>query len=726
MKLVEYKNLCDKIATEEAEHGPDLLSLSNRSAEENELLRQGKLIDTFLTNTATQLTTTGLHQLYSKLSDRELVVFFRNNHFSTLFSYNGQLFNLVTDAGYLQEPSVVWEILDGIDGSSEYFNHLFEPLSAFQTGASTSSNDAGLEINARRSPTSNSHYLGTVAAPPPGHVLSSAVCAAGTIKQMAASINTRQSSQQNLLSPSSTSNSPTRQTSRQDVLGAESSKSASILAPPLPEIDLMVFDEPPLSSGPNHVSQILDTDDQTAANTSAATPQLTSTGEQQASAPKTKKELEREERWRRAKELASSHAGLFKEGAVANSAPAAVERAGQNETSVSTVDSNRVDSLNPATADEGVSSASPRSDPLRVIAAYQQDLNLKKAHPTNTSESHSTSDERPGDTRSSPPFDSTLDTAPDQSNAPHRHLLGGIEGGESKYEEEFHPQHHIDSSSNNSSKSNSGNGGVVVGTKEEGDDFVYDPSAFGEDHHPSSISSSAAAGLAFGVGFEGHAFRTDEEDSDFQMALKLQQELDAQVRSGSSSRPSPHSGSSSGGGGKSNIRRGGATHKPGSSSSAAAAIINEEEETTLEEVNRTLVTFDHMDQHEIDREIEERIRQQQLHLIYNPPSSSSASSQNTYHNGIQRVSNAPNNSNANYRGAGAGRDMDFETSGLSGEDLGFVLTQEERDAQAAMLLQFEEDNSQTGIQNNIKNNRSAMFRSTSERDREKAAAKKKD
>jgi hypothetical protein len=35
--------------------------------------------------------------------ERELVVFFRNNHFSTVFKLHGALFLLVTDQGYLHE-----------------------------------------------------------------------------------------------------------------------------------------------------------------------------------------------------------------------------------------------------------------------------------------------------------------------------------------------------------------------------------------------------------------------------------------------------------------------------------------------------------------------------------------------------------------------------------------------------------------------------------------------
>jgi hypothetical protein len=43
----------------------------------------------FLEDTKGQLTVYGLRQLKAKLSESDLVVFFRNNHFSVLHKYNG-------------------------------------------------------------------------------------------------------------------------------------------------------------------------------------------------------------------------------------------------------------------------------------------------------------------------------------------------------------------------------------------------------------------------------------------------------------------------------------------------------------------------------------------------------------------------------------------------------------------------------------------------------------
>jgi hypothetical protein len=47
------------------------------------------------------------------------------------------LYLLVTDAGYLDEPTVVWERLNEIDGDSEYFDENFRPLNASQTRQQT-------------------------------------------------------------------------------------------------------------------------------------------------------------------------------------------------------------------------------------------------------------------------------------------------------------------------------------------------------------------------------------------------------------------------------------------------------------------------------------------------------------------------------------------------------------------------------------------------------------
>lgn len=84
--------------------------------EQRILLRDGRVIDDFLRRSASQLTYHGIVKLYEFLNDRQLAVFFRNNHFSTMFFYNGQLFLLMTDLGYVDQPHVVWELLENVKG----------------------------------------------------------------------------------------------------------------------------------------------------------------------------------------------------------------------------------------------------------------------------------------------------------------------------------------------------------------------------------------------------------------------------------------------------------------------------------------------------------------------------------------------------------------------------------------------------------------------------------
>lgn len=77
-------------------------------------LAQGYQVDKFLRASASQLTYEGLMSLHRDVKERELSVFFRNNHFCTMFKYEGRLFLLVTDLGYASQPTIVWECLDSV------------------------------------------------------------------------------------------------------------------------------------------------------------------------------------------------------------------------------------------------------------------------------------------------------------------------------------------------------------------------------------------------------------------------------------------------------------------------------------------------------------------------------------------------------------------------------------------------------------------------------------
>jgi hypothetical protein len=94
--------------------------------EENVLLYSGPIIETFLEETSNQLTYYGLVSLHESMQERQVAAFFRNNHFSTILKYRGYIYSLVTDQGYSNEPSVVWELINEINGDTDYYNDQFE------------------------------------------------------------------------------------------------------------------------------------------------------------------------------------------------------------------------------------------------------------------------------------------------------------------------------------------------------------------------------------------------------------------------------------------------------------------------------------------------------------------------------------------------------------------------------------------------------------------------
>ncbi|XP_052209939.1 uncharacterized protein LOC127813172 [Diospyros lotus] len=88
--------------------------------------RQGELIRSFLKNNASQLTIYGLFCLQDGLKERELCVFFRNNHFNTMFKYDGELYILATDQGYINQPDLVWEKLNEVNGNTVFMTGSFK------------------------------------------------------------------------------------------------------------------------------------------------------------------------------------------------------------------------------------------------------------------------------------------------------------------------------------------------------------------------------------------------------------------------------------------------------------------------------------------------------------------------------------------------------------------------------------------------------------------------
>lgn len=104
---LSYNQLVEKII--EFKHSADSSQVS-----------EGLIAEQFLESTATQLSYHGLCELNTTAKEGELSVFFRNNHFSTMIKHKGHLYLLVTDQGFLQEESVVWESLHNVEGDGNF------------------------------------------------------------------------------------------------------------------------------------------------------------------------------------------------------------------------------------------------------------------------------------------------------------------------------------------------------------------------------------------------------------------------------------------------------------------------------------------------------------------------------------------------------------------------------------------------------------------------------
>jgi len=125
----------------------------NLSEEERRKVEDAFAIRTFLDNTSSQLTYTGLFTLASLPGSSEpnpeppsaspdqsataqpnsppphpeLFALFRNSHLSVLYRHGGALYTLVTDQVFLNEPSVVWERLEDVDqGAAIFVDSAFE------------------------------------------------------------------------------------------------------------------------------------------------------------------------------------------------------------------------------------------------------------------------------------------------------------------------------------------------------------------------------------------------------------------------------------------------------------------------------------------------------------------------------------------------------------------------------------------------------------------------
>lgn len=86
-----------------------------------EIIEDANYIRSFLARSATQLTDYGLVHLKELLVEKSFTVLFRNDHFSTIYKYEGELFTLVTDLGFKNRQDIVWQSLKSVNGSADLF-----------------------------------------------------------------------------------------------------------------------------------------------------------------------------------------------------------------------------------------------------------------------------------------------------------------------------------------------------------------------------------------------------------------------------------------------------------------------------------------------------------------------------------------------------------------------------------------------------------------------------
>ena len=108
------------------------LSRQGLTPDEQRVYEDISSIKNFLKLYPTQLTPHGLESVQESLQSGSFAIMFRNDHFSTIYTHpqSGQIFTLITDAGYADRDEIIWESLIDVNGSrNEFFSGDFMPVS---------------------------------------------------------------------------------------------------------------------------------------------------------------------------------------------------------------------------------------------------------------------------------------------------------------------------------------------------------------------------------------------------------------------------------------------------------------------------------------------------------------------------------------------------------------------------------------------------------------------
>jgi hypothetical protein len=144
LESMTYNEAAELVAmADDVETRSEAMHDNNLSSDKVELLHKAAIVRRFLDASPSQLTFEGLIKIHAALSEGELAVLFRNNHFSTIILHEGVLYALVTDVGFQHRDDVIWETLNSLHGDTHLVNCHFREAARTGGGAGLAGDSFG-------------------------------------------------------------------------------------------------------------------------------------------------------------------------------------------------------------------------------------------------------------------------------------------------------------------------------------------------------------------------------------------------------------------------------------------------------------------------------------------------------------------------------------------------------------------------------------------------------
>lgn len=118
--------------------------------DDNLVVRDGQALeDWVMRETPSQFTFTGVVQMHKKSREGQFAIFFRNNHFNTVFKKDSNVYQLVTDVGFSHKLAI-WEKLDETTGDTQYYDANFNVNTDADSIPSFSEQSYGVQSDGER------------------------------------------------------------------------------------------------------------------------------------------------------------------------------------------------------------------------------------------------------------------------------------------------------------------------------------------------------------------------------------------------------------------------------------------------------------------------------------------------------------------------------------------------------------------------------------------------